>query len=653
MPLATELPPAEWVCGTSPERIITEVGNAFLATKEVAFDTETTGLHILADKVLYWSLSWDEGHRTRRICLRNDMLQPYASALKSDKRWILCNAKFDMHMLANTTGQVLKGVINDVAVQHGLYYEDMSHSLKDINYQLFGWRWNSFEETFGKVNTRDKTDSIGRRLRLAELTDLPRLVEYASNDAFGTLRSYQELRRRMENRPTHSICPDRIATLWDYFEQTEAPFTRVLWMCERLGMQVDRAALENLRERILAAELTAKKLLWQAAGRPLNPHSADDVREYVFAQKHYAIRKMTKGGTTGIQQPAVDKNVLADLALETGDPVLKLIVECKKLHNLHTTFLGGIERMLDKNDRVHTQFNQNEAVTGRLSSKNPNMQNVVHPDNDPFGIRSLIIAMRGMKLGIADYTALEMMLLAEAACDPKLLSIFDRGWDVHMGNASIVFGIDYEEISSSIDLVKKMKKGLVPPEAINDRHKMCVTARQRVKTISYGLNYGMKDRKLSKQLGISLKEAQDLIARYMATYPAVSRFFLEVQQDLERDGCVYTMLGRVRSLPEIGSPVDFERWRAGRQGANTVIQGSAAECAKMAMLRLYEEKLPERTGWFVLSQIHDEIITEGPEETAEEAMQILQQCMENPLWVPLRVKLKASPTIANSWQDAK
>lgn len=486
MPFAYELPPAEWVCGDSPERVTTEVGNALGAAKEVAIDTETTGLHLLQDRVLYWSLSWNQDGTKRRMTLRNDMLLRYDRLLRAEKRWILCNAKFDMHMLANTTGVILGGIINDIAVQHGLYYEDMPHGLKEMNYQLFGWTWASFEETFGKLNRRDPTDTIGGRLRRAEKEDLQKLVEYASNDAYGTLCCYEELRKRMERRPTHSIYPDRIKNLWDYFELTEAPFTRVLWTCERLGLAVDMEALHNLQAKIQQAEADAKRKLLQAVGRPINPHSADDVRAYIYEEKAYPVRKMTKGGSSGVQAPSVDKEVLASLALDTGDPVLGLIVECKKLHNLHTTFLGGIKRMVDSNNRVHTQFNQNEAVTGRLSSKNPNMQNIVHPDNDPFGIRSLIIAAFGMKLGVADYTALEMMLLAEAAQDPKLLSIFDRGWDVHMGNAALVFEQPYEAIEQAVSLGKAVKSGKAPKDALTKEVQFRINARQRVKTISYG-----------------------------------------------------------------------------------------------------------------------------------------------------------------------
>jgi len=166
----------------------------------------------------------------------------------------------------------------------------------------------------------------------------------------------------------------------------------------------------------------------------------------------------------------------------------------------------------------------------------------------------------------------------------------------------------------------------------------------------------MQVRKLALTLGISLTEAEALMRKYMDTYPAVERFFSETQEFLNKHLYVLTILGRRRSLPEARSPNEFERWRAGRQAANFQIQGSAAECAKMAMIQLYDNGFDTRLGWNVLAQIHDELITEGPEDTKEEAMRMLKCCMEDPfrkLNHKMRVKLKAEPTLAQSWYEAK
>lgn len=166
----------------------------------------------------------------------------------------------------------------------------------------------------------------------------------------------------------------------------------------------------------------------------------------------------------------------------------------------------------------------------------------------------------------------------------------------------------------------------------------------------------MGEKKLAHTLEIPVPEAVAFMKKYMATYPAVDRYFNETQNTLEQYGCVYTLLGRVRSLPEIASPNPFHRWRAGRQAGNFQIQGSAAECAKLAMIELYERGFTEETGWIINSQIHDEIITEGPEETSAEASRLLQTCMEDPFrrfGLRLKVQLKAQPTVADTWQDAK
>lgn len=485
MPIHVDMPPAEWLTGDSEEHRLTELGGLLRYCKEIAIDTETTGLDNLNDRVLYWSLSMRDGPRVRRIGLRSDLLSRYRQDMScsEDRRWLLANAKFDMHMLANSN-ILLRGVINDIAVQHALLYEDMSHRLKDIHYQIFSWTWASFEETFGKVNKRDPLDSIGARLRACEKYDLNKLVEYICNDAYGTLMLYEELRSRMEAKKTWSVVPDKISNLWEYFERTEAPFTRVLWLNERVGLGVDPNEVDRLQHEIDREEKVVRHRLNQAAGRVLSPHNNAQIVQYLYKDKGYRVPKWTSGGKTGVQQPSTDKKVLEELALETGDPVAKLIVEAKHLHNLKGTFLKAL-RHVDDCGRIHPSYNQNEAVTGRLSSKNPNAQNIVHPDHDVFGIRRAIVAnLKGHVLGVADYAALELMLLAEASRDPKMLDIFDRGLDPHMGNASFVFGIPYDKIKEAKELEKLVKKGVLAQ--LERWAQEALTARQSVKTIAYG-----------------------------------------------------------------------------------------------------------------------------------------------------------------------
>jgi len=650
--LNTDLPPAEWFTGESPGYLREQLVRSVEHANVVAIDSETTGLSVMTDQVLYWSLSWREDHRIRRACLRRDVLPDFVKLFgQTDKRWTFANAKFDAHMFANT-GFHIKGELADTQVMHGLLYEEAPHGLKEMTKQIFDWVWADFTTTFGKTNPSDPLDTIQRRLIRAEKECLSKLVEYASNDAFGTLRLYEELGWQLRRTNTWSIYPDEIPTLWEYFERFELPFTRVLWSCEREGIGIDLEQLEQTQKLVSKEEERVQRELNREAGRPLNPNNADQLIEFFFTYRGNSPNKFTKGGSKGVRKPAVDADVLKKLA-DKGDRVAALVIEKKELANLRTTFLGGIRKGLDRYGRVHTRYNQARAVTGRLSSADPNLQNVKHSDKDRFHIRKIFVAHPGNKLVVADYEALEMMLLAEASGDPGMLSIFDRGWDIHMGNASLVFGYPYEDIKKAKLTEKLVKESKLPESDMTAYFKKCLQARQYVKVISYGLNYGMKETKLALALGITPEEAVKLTEQYMARYPAVKQFFNETQRHLELHGCVYTMCGRRRSLPEIGSPLEFERWRAGRQAANFVIQGSAAECARGAMNRLFYEGAGSKYGYSLLSQVHDELIGEVPEETAEQAAEMVKECMGRPLMRPTRVPLRGSPTIARSWHEAK
>lgn len=484
------LPPAEWFTAETPglDGLVREIQD----TRLVAIDTETTGLRKLEDIVLYWSLSWTTPgtERVRRCCLRSDVLPAFHRIFGQQERsWIYANAKFDEHMLCNT-GFYLRGDMIDVAVMHALLYEEESHALKDMCDQILHWRWTDFATTFGKVDKKDPTDSYQRRLLRAEKEDLRKLVEYASNDAYGTYMLYLELRRQLLAAPTWSAYPEMLPNLWELYDKTEKPFTRVLWDCERAGMQVDEGHLNNIEAKVdqqIAANL---RELTRLAGRLIKPKSGDQVAELLFGDLKLKPLKMTKGGASSAPKPSTDKETLQEMALQTQDPkalaVLRALIGFADVNALKTNFLPGIRKSLDRNGRVHTSFNQNRAVTGRLSSSDPNMQNLRHPDKDPFSLRKAIVAPPGCLLIAADYEALEMMVLAAAACEEEMLDIFRRGWDIHMGNASMVFGYPYEDIKEAKKVQGLVKDHKLPDDAYTDYFKKCMAARQAVKTIGYG-----------------------------------------------------------------------------------------------------------------------------------------------------------------------
>jgi DNA polymerase-1 len=234
-----------------------------------------------------------------------------------------------------------------------------------------------------------------------------------------------------------------------------------------------------------------ERALWNAAQMPLNPNSPTQLRKFFFEKMALRPKRLTKGGKSGNKQPAVDYDYLIELAEEgCGNPVAeevaKTILRYRDLSKLLGTYVEGLGEAQDQYGRVHTKFNQDVARTGRLSSSNPNVQNIPRPDNDKFRIRKAFIAEGGNQLIVADYEQLEMRLLAWAAGEQDMIDIFLRGWDIHMGNASLVFGKPYEDIDRAKKVEKKVKAGELPPEEMTAYLTECLDDRQAAKAIGFG-----------------------------------------------------------------------------------------------------------------------------------------------------------------------
>lgn len=305
------------------------------------------------------------------------------------------------------------------------------------------------------------------------------------------------------------------------------------------------------------------------------------------------------------------------------------------------------------------------------------MQNWPKPENDEFFLRGAVICEPDEEMLVGDYEALEMRLLAAGAQEAKMIQIFLDGWDIHMGNASLMYGIPYDDLIAAKKIDKEVKKeldeiatsNLAPLDrdaALAKAHaKMtpyvlkCLTARGDAKTIGFGLNYGMKAGKLAGRLGCTKPEAQAKIDTYMATYPAVTRFYDESIEKARRTGYSFTLLGRRRFLPEIVSQSEMERWGAERQAVNTIIQGTAADAVKMAMVNIFESGLLEEFGAKMRSQIHDELIHTCPRsmvgdlEGNKKAMSAIKEMMEHPFPTDLEVPLSVSIGHGVNWLNAK
>lgn len=663
--------------------------NEINAQKFISIDTETTGLVTWKDIPLYWSVAWGN----RRVTLRSETLD-YFRHLFADPTitWIFANAKYDMHILANY-GLQFSGHCVDTQVMHSLLYEDHKHALKLMAGHLLGWTWADFETSFGKIDSvlgeeraillREACMHMGAAphpidsrakatawdiIRIAEWHNLPLLVEYAANDAWGTWLLYWKLKEQLESSGTFSLYPQYISNMWEYFERVEKPYTKVLWKMERRGVLIDQQRLQRAAPEAKAAISRIERDITRHAGRMINPNSPKQLREYFIDQEGLKPLKMSKGGKSGVRSPSVDSYFLEHY--QNDHPVAHLIQEYRKYTKLYGTYIEGMSGLLDPNGRIHTTYSQSNVRTGRLSSSQPNLQNIPRPENDYWELRSGFITTPGWKIVAADYSQLEMRLLACAALAQDMIDVFLRSWDIHCGNAALMYDLPYEDIFAGNELKKKLDtpeleliklaEELAPgimnrgDGDIKAYLKYCAQCRADAKNIGFGMNYGMGARKLANDLGCSEQEARAKIRTYKDTYPAVERFMESAIEEGRQYGYSFTVLGRRRNIPMIASSRKDEQALGERLAVNTQIQGSAADVCKMAQNNLDGFNMEVQYNAHALLQIHDELVFEVPEEYAPNVKSALEEIMPHPFWAPdLRVPLEVDAAIGNNWNEAK
>jgi len=682
MPWNIELPDASYY--TREDSRLEALVNEVCDQDVVAIDTETTGLKIWKDQPLFWSLAWG-AHR--RVCMPIDTLFAFKDAFRdAGKRWVFANAKFDMHMLANV-GIEFAGDCVDTAVMHALLYEEESHALKDMAKKVLGWRWTDFFDTFKALMVPDNTkepkklksgmlsqptrkETIQEMLLRCHRENLPLLVDYASNDAYGTLRIYEKLLEELRRTNIYSLYPEWLPNMEHLFFKTEVPFTKVLYTCERNGIYVDRPYLQNLRGPMWDEHEKLRREMVRLTGDPnFNPNSTEQLRDWFIKHEGLKPLMMTKGGKSGIKLPSIDKGFLEHYEHESE--MAGYLLRDRKLTKLIGTYIDGADEHLDYNSRIHTRFNQDVARTGRLSSSDPNLQNIPQPDKDKFQLRGAFQAQpgQGTELIVGDYSQLEMRLLACATATDKnpegareMIQIFLDGKDIHMGNAEKVFGpiikreqgwdLTYDFLKEAKKIDSAVKEGKLPPEARTARHALAMEKRNHIKSVGFGLNYGMKEGKLARSLGITKAEALDIIEAYFKTYPAVQGFYAEAIAETEATGFSFTLLGRRRFHPAIESPNKLDRWSEQRKCVNNQIQGTAADAVRLSMINIWKAGFDKKYGCRMLLQVHDELIFECPKETAQEAKAEIQAMMEHPFPTDLLVPLDVSIATGPAWNKA-
>ncbi len=402
-------------------------------------------------------------------------------------------------------------------------------------------------------------------------------------------------------------------------QDVEMPLSRVLFSMEQSGFTVDTAFLRTLGERYTTQIEEAKAAVFKACGvKPFNLNSTQQLGEVLFDQLGLPHGKKT---SRGYSTSAEVLENLRDIAPEIIDPLLRY----RQLTKLNSTYIEGLLRLTEANGRVHSTFDQVATATGRISSSEPNLQNIPVRTEEGREIRQAFLPREGWTLLDADYSQIELRLMAHFSGDEAMLDAFRTGQDVHARTASEIFDVPLDEVDS--------------------------TLRSRAKAVNFGIIYGISGFGLARNTGVSQQEAKSFISRYFAKYPGVKRFMDTAVEDGQQNGYALTLMGRRRYLPELTASNAMVREFGKRAAMNTPVQGTAADIIKLAMVRVDEALRRENLRSRLILQVHDELLLECPPEEVETASRILQEAMEGV--ISLSVPLSAEVHQGANWAEAK
>ncbi len=614
-PVLVEAPvPAAPAVEKHYETILTEDAlNTWLAKIEraalTAIDTETDSLDGMRAQIVGISLSVAVGEAAY-IPLRHgyagapDQLAP-ALVLARLKPWLENagspklgqNIKYDTHVFANA-GITVRGYAHDTMLQSYVLEAHKPHSLESLAERHLGRKGLSYEELCGKGVHQISFTQV----------DIEKAAEYSSEDSDMTLHVHQQLWPQIEAS----------AGLLDVYQRIEMPAAAILGRIERTGVLIDAAQLalqsQQLAERMLGLEREA----YEIAGQPFNLGSPKQIGEILFGKLGLPVKKKTASGS-----PSTDEEVLAELAADY--PLPAKLLEHRGLSKLKGTYTDKLPLMVNPaTGRVHTNYAQAVAVTGRLSSNDPNLQNIPIRTVEGRRVREAFIAPEGHRILSADYSQIELRIMAHMSGDPGLLKAFAEGTDVHRATASEVFGGTPAEVTSE--------------------------QRRYAKTINFGLIYGMGPFGLAQSLGIERSAAIAYIERYFQRFAGVRRYMDETKASARVHGYVETLFGRRVYLPEINGGNGPRKSGAERQAINAPMQGTAADLIKLAMIAVQDVLDREQRATRMIMQVHDELVFEVPEAELEWARTEVPKVMASV--AELKVPLLAEVGVGHNWDEA-
>ncbi len=599
---------SSYICISSQDLLEKVIKNASKA-KTIAIDTETTGLDYMDTDLVGISLSYKPGEAyyipvnhhddTVNQLKLNVVLDALKPVLESSKNKIIGqNIKFDRNVLAKY-GINISSIKNDTMMMS--YVLDASatrHNLDALSSYYLNYKTSTFEDVAGKGVKQVTFDQV----------PIEEATNYAAEDADITLRLYEELNPKLES----------VASLKKLNDEIEIPLIEVLSEMEQNGAILNSKILSSQSKDLENRIKKLEKKAYEIAGEEFNLGSTKQLREIFFDKLNYRIIKKTPGG-----QPSTDEKVLVELAEEYELP--GVLLEHRTLSKLKSTYTDKLPGQISETTgKVHTSFHQAVTTTGRLSSSDPNLQNIPIRTEDGRRIRQAFEPSKGHRFISADYSQIELRIMAHISKDVGLLQAFQEGEDVHSKTASEVFDVAIEEVTADL--------------------------RRNAKAINFGLIYGISAFGLGKQLGISRNLAAEYMAMYFEKYPGVKKYMESTKDFASQNGYVETLFGRRLYLRDINASNAIRRQASERAAINAPVQGTAADIMKIAMIKTHQAIKAENVKAKLILQVHDELILDTPKKEIDSVINLLTDSMMGA--ASLDVPLEIDVGVGDNWDQA-
>ncbi|GIW21601.1 MAG: DNA polymerase I [Candidatus Sericytochromatia bacterium] len=593
-----------------------ELSNLIKKLKYFSIDIETTSLDFLTNHLVGIAISLDTNNK-EKICNNfqsfyipishinydfniniDDFKKEFKEIIENPNILkIGHNIKFEINVFSKY-GIDLKGIKDDTYIADYLIDPNNSHALKEMAFHYLNYKMTRIEELIGK----------GKNALTMDYIDVEEVSRYACADSSITLELSFYLRKKLEEM-----------NMIELYQNIEIPLIKVLSKMESEGIKIDKEHLSNLSSSLDLMLKDIESKIYQIAGKEFNINSPKQLSSILFEELKISTKGLKRGKS---QAYSTDANILEKLRNEHD--IVKYILDYRQISKLKSTYIDSLLEITDKNSRIHTSFNQAITSTGRLSSSNPNLQNI--PIKTKLGkeIRKAFIADNNKLILSADYSQIELRLLAHYSSDPIFIDAFNNDLDIHSKTAMEIFNIKNIE-----DITEEQ--------------------RRIAKTVNFGIIYGQSAYGLSETLNISVSEASDIIKKFNETYKYVSMYVENIIKFAQEKGYVTTLLNRRRYIPELNSSNYSVREFGKRMAINTPLQGTAADLIKLAMVKIDKYLEESNKSSKMLLQVHDELVFEVYKDELEELKVNVKNIMEN--IYTLNVPLKVSISIGKNWYE--